>query len=245
MTEDASANQQRPKNPILYHRPRPISAELDAATSLRPLTDFSFARPTNSVVLGATELPSAMHHYPIVFTTTGQPAAVAVLGLEQDTNLFVNADGTWRSDTYIPAYIRRYPFLFLERADSPELTLCVDLECDRLTQSDEYPLFANGQPTQLTQDALNFCREFHEQLGVTAQFVTALADNELLVDSQARVTTPQGRQVTLNQLQIIDRGKFDALPDEVFLDWRRRGWLSLVYSHFLSIENWARLGRYL
>ena len=29
--------------------------------------------------------------------------------------------------------------------------------------------------------------------------------------------------------QVIDEAKFNAMPDEVFLDWRKKGWLALVY----------------
>src|SRR5208283_5073522 len=82
-----SPAEQSVQKPILYHRPRPITLELDRGLSLQPLTDFRFARATNSVVLGAVELVSAMHQFPIVFTTAGRPGALAVLGVERNLNL--------------------------------------------------------------------------------------------------------------------------------------------------------------
>src|ERR1700751_2552084 len=82
--------------PIFYHRPRPLNAVADQGRSLRPVTDFGFARSTNSVVLGAAEFPHAVHFYPIVFTSREPLAAVAVLGLEDHDNLFVSEDGKWR-----------------------------------------------------------------------------------------------------------------------------------------------------
>jgi hypothetical protein len=220
-----------------------MALDLDRGLSLQPHTDFRFARATNSVALGAVELASAMHHYPIVFTTTGRPAALAVLGLEPDLNFFVDDDGRWQPDAYIPAYIRRYPFILSERSDSTELTLCIDEECDRLRQSGDYPLFTDGQPTQLTRDALNFCREFHEQTQITATFVAALLESGLLVENEARLNLEPGRDITLGEARFIDEAKFNALPDTVLLEWRLRGWLPLVYSHLFSMTKWRALAR--
>jgi SapC len=97
--------------PIFYSRPRPLDAVADRGRSLRPVSDFGFARATNSVLLGAAESPRAVRSYPIVFTSREPRVAVAVLGLEGNENLFVGEDGRWREGHYVPAYVRRYPFI--------------------------------------------------------------------------------------------------------------------------------------
>jgi hypothetical protein len=227
--------------PIFYSRPRPLDAVADRDRSLQPVSDFGFARATNSVLLGAAEYPRATRSYPIVFTSREPRVAVAVLGLEGDENLFVGADGRWREGHYIPAYVRRYPFIFLERPGTSELTLCVDEASGLLTQSDDHPLFAAGEPTELVRNALNFCREFHDQTLASAAFVAELANRGLLVPNEARVVLNSGREMTLRDFQIVDEAKFNALPDDVFLDWRRRSWLPLVYAHLLSMTSWAGL----
>ena len=91
------------------------------------------------------------------------------------------------------------------------------------------------------QDALAFCREFHAQHIATGEFVRALASHGLLMPNEARVVMNSGKQMTLRGFDIVDEAKFNALPDDVFLDWRRRGWLHLVYCHLMSMANWARL----
>jgi SapC len=193
--------------------------------------------------LGAAEYPHAMHSYPIVFTSREPLAAVAVLGLEDNDNLFVGDDGKWREGHYVPAYVRRYPFLFLEQPEKNELVLCIDEASGLLTQSAERPLFEDGEPTQLVRDSLAFCRDFNEQTMKSAAFVGELANRELLIPNQARIGLPSGREVTMRGFQIVDEAKFNALPDDVFLEWRRRGWLPLVYCHLLSMAHWAGLGR--
>ena len=227
--------------PIFYRRPRPLNAVADQGWSLQPVTDFGFARATNSVVLGAAEFPNAMHSYPIVFTSRLPLAAVAVLGLEDNDNLFVGEAGKWRQGHYVPAYVRRYPFLFIEQPEKNELVLCVDEASGLLTQSEDRPLFKDGEPTELVRDALAFCRDFNEQTKTSAAFVGELAKRELLVPNQARIVLPSGRQMTLHDFQVVDEAKFNALPDDVFLEWRHRGWLPLVYCHLLSMQRWKDL----
>jgi hypothetical protein len=229
----AGAERRSADLPILYHRPRPLNVVADQGHSLRPVTDFRFARATNSLVLGAAEFPHSMRSYPIVFTSREPLAAVAVLGLEDNDNLFIGEDGKWREGQYIPAYVRRYPFLFLEQPEKNELVLCIDENSGLLTRSADRPLFEDAEPTQLVRDALAFCRDFNNQTMKSAAFAGELANRELLVPNQARTVLASGREMTLHGFQIVDEAKFNALPDEVILDWRRRGWLPLVYCHLL------------
>jgi hypothetical protein len=218
MERPAAGSERRSADlPIFYHRPRPLNAVADQGYSLRPITDFGFARATNSVVLGAAEFPHAMHSYPIVFTSREPLAAVAVLGLEDNDNLFVGEDGKWREGHYVPAYVRRYPFLFLKQPEKNELVLCIDEASGLLTQSSERLIFEDGEPTQLVRDALAFCRDFNEQTIKSAAFVGELAKSGLLVPNQAQIGLAAGREMTLHGFQIVDEAKFNALPDDVFL----------------------------
>ncbi len=220
-----------PALPVFYRRPRPLNNELDRNKSLKLAPDFGFARATNSVVLNGGEFPLAMRFYPIVFSQSTPASAVAVLGLVDNENLFVGAGGQWLPDVYVPAYVRRYPFILMEQPGGGDLILCVEEEAGVLIEGGERPLFESGQPT----------REFHAQhLGTTA-FVQALASQGLLMRNEARVVLPSGKQLTLRGFDVVDEAKFNALPDDVFLDWRRRGWLHLVYCHLMSMANWGRL----
>jgi hypothetical protein len=227
--------------PVFYRQPRPVNTTLDAKHSLKAANGFAFAGSTNSLVVNAVELPFAMRSYPIVFTTSEPRAAVAVLGLSDGENLFVGENGAWAENCYIPAYARRYPFILMEQPGSSELLLCLDPSSGLVVEGEERPLFQNGKPSKLVQDALAFCREFHAQHLATMEFVRALASHNLLTPNEARVTLNSGQQMTLRGFEIIDETKFNALADEVFLDWRRRGWLHLVYCQLMSMANWARL----
>jgi SapC len=227
--------------PMFYRRPRPLNSEVDRGRSLLLALDHSFARGTNSLVLNGGEFSQAMRFYPIVFNLAEPVSAVAVVGLVDNENLFIGADGRWAADAYVPAYVRRYPFIVMEQPGSSELIICFDEDSGLVIESAERPLFDGGQPTKLLQDAIAFCREFHVQYAATAAFVRALAAQGLLVRNEARFVLGSGKQMTLRGFDVVDEAKFNALSDEVFLDWRRRGWLHLVYCHLMSMGNWARL----
>src|SRR6516165_8505789 len=240
-TNGTAGDGQRAALPIFYSRPRPLDATGDRGLSLQSVTNFGFARATNSVLLGAAEYSRAMRNYPIVFTSGEPRVAVAVLGLDGNENLFVGEDGKWREGDYIPAYVRRYPFIFLEQPGKAELTLCIDEGSGLLTQTEDHLLFESGEPSQLLRNALEFCREFHQQTVASAAFVAELARHDLLVPNEARAVLDSGKEMNLRNFVVVDEAKFNALPDEVFLEWRRRGWLFLVYCQLLSMASWAHL----
>ena len=62
--------------------------------------------------------------------------------------------------------------------------------------------------------------------------------NSLLTPKRVDIQIPDGTRISLDRFRIVDEARFDALPDATFLTWRRRGWLGLVYAHFLSMRRW-------
>ena len=72
-------------------------------------------------------------------------------------------------------------------------------------------------------------------------FTATLEKYSLLVDNRATITLASGENLALSGFRVIDEKKFMALPDDVFLDWRQRGWIPMVYCHLLSMGNWQSL----
>jgi hypothetical protein len=227
--------------PLFYRQPRPLDAHLHAGYSLAPTGNYSFAADTNSVPLLASEFTNACRHYPIVFATAQNVQPLALLGLRNGENLFVDAQGRWAEDHHIPAYVRRYPFIFMESEDQQKFTLCIDAAAGSVVQSPENPLFKDGSPTELTQKALEFCRAFQGEYHFTREFAHAALDAGLLAENRADITLKSGEKQSLAGFRVIDESRFNKLPSATFLQWRERGWLPLVYAHLTSMGNWATL----
>ncbi|MFO0995400.1 MAG: SapC family protein [Alphaproteobacteria bacterium] len=230
-----------PARPVLYRNPQPLNADRHKGRSLRTMTNYAFAARVNSVPMNGNEFPHIMHDYPIVFTPEDPITPVVVMGMRSDQNLFVTPEGQWAEGRYIPAYIRRYPFIFMELTGQDKLALCVDEESSLLVNDDSRPLFSDGKPSEVVDHALKYCSEFQAHHAATVEFAKALASHQILIANRAEFTISSGERLSIGPFRVIDETKFNQLADETFLEWRRRGWLALVYCHLASLSNFARL----
>lgn len=227
-----------PRNPLFYRRPEPLTAERHAALRLAA-GDFRFAATTNAAPLTAVEFTVAARAYPIVFAREdGWP--IALLGLGEGNRQVDPSSGEWVKDQYVPAYIRRYPFVFVAQDD--RLILAVDVESDRLSDRGEgQPLFEDGQPSAITREALAFCGEFQAAHQDTRAFVAALVDHDLLVDRTANIRLKEGEARRMGGFRVIDPARWSALGDEAALTFRKAGWDQLVHAHFWSLDRFDAL----
>ena len=227
--------------PLFYARPEPLDAERHRNLGLRENFGLGFAAQVNAVPVNMIEMPQICHSYPIAFSPDENATPVALLGLRDQENLFIGADGQWTPNTYIPAYIRRYPFIFSEIPDSDQLTLCVDMNDAAVDAAAEQKFFADGKPTLLAQNALEFCKSYHAAAQQTLAFSQALSKSGLLVDRQAEIQLGNGQRINFSGFRIVDEQKLADLPEKEFLAWRKNGWLPFLYAHLFSGAQWQRL----
>jgi len=227
--------------PQFYRQPQPLEPARHGKLRLAPVGEFGFARSANAVVLLASEFAFALRSYPIVFTTGATAMPAAVLGLKGDENLFVDAAGQWERDAYVPAYVRRYPFIFFEQPGGERLTLCIDEAAELLSETGPRPLFNGVEAADAIRQALELCTVFQRDAAATRAFVDALEAKALLVERRADVALERGDRMALAGFRVIDEAKFNALDDATVLDWRKRGWLALAYCQLLSTGGWSGL----
>ncbi len=232
-----------PGMPLFYRRPQAMQAGQHSHISLKPVIDYRFAARTNAVPLTGAEFFQAQRDYPIVFSDEDLPLPLAILGVKDRENLYVEADGGWRRGAYIPAYVRRYPFIFAESPDTKDLTLCLDEGSDLVEASADRPFFRAGQPTDVTKQALDFCLSYQRNHEATREFSQALKQAELFILRDARIRIGPQDFAMLKGFRMVDEERFNQLPADTFLDWRNKGWLSLVYAHLLSLGSWDRLAQ--
>lgn len=165
------------------------------------------------------------------------------MGLRSDENLFGNADGNWLPGAYVPAYVRRYPFILAEYgrgiswASSFATRMIPRSLCGR-----GRPLFADGEPSHLVRSSFELCKSLRAADLATAPFVEALLACGVPEGRAATVQLPSGGDLKMAGFATIDEAKFCALPDEAFLLLRRQGWMSAIYAQIQSTLNWSRLG---
>ena len=227
-------------NPLFYGKPELLTSDRHAKLGLSNDKGFGFAAKAVSIPLNAIEIPVA-HAYPIVFANVAPYMPLAVTGLRQDENLFVDDAGAWRENTYVPAYVRRYPFALARHPGGEQFTLCIDGESPRLLKDGGQPLFEGKEATDVTKSALQFCIAFEQEMEATRKLMEVIHATNILVPNQATVNLPSGSTLALTDFLVVDEAKLAALPDAVFSKLRAANALPLIYGHLASRVLWGEL----
>ncbi|NBX66645.1 MAG: sapC family protein [Proteobacteria bacterium] len=230
--------------PLFYTKPTLLDAASHAEWGLRKDMTFAFASGANALPVNIVEFPQIAHYYPIAFAKDAVATPVAVVGVRDNENLYINEEGNWLSGAYIPAYVRRYPFILSESPDGTQLSLCIDDAQGVVSRGSGEKFFdEKKQPTQVAKNAIEFCRSYHVAAKQTMTFGEALEKSGLLVDRSADITLKNGQRISFSGFRIIDEEKFNNLPAETLLEWRNKGWLAAVYAHLFSGLHWGTITR--
>ncbi len=228
---------------LIYERAVPVNKQRHKDWSVKAGKSYDFAKRINSVPLTAVELPSAAAEYGIIFA--GNESAVmpaAILGVREQENLYVDDNGQWEAN-YLPAFIRRYPFVFSVSAEGDRFTLCIDEQFSGCNQEGigEKLFDAEGERTQYLQNVLNFSSEYQRQFKRTQAFCKRLQELELLEPMQVQISLPSGRKFGLGGFQAVSRERLKKLSDEQLLALAKSDELELIYVHMHSLQNLQNL----
>jgi len=229
------------KQLLIYNTAVPISRQRHSDCCLEPSTHFGFSSGINSVPLTAVEFPLAMRDYPIVFAgQAGEITPAVILGLRGDQNLFLNPDLTW-AVRYIPAFIRRYPFVFSRVED--RFLLCIDEEYEGFSREGRgQPFFTpEGEMAPFVATVLNFLQEYQNQFQRTQAFCARIEQLGLLEPMQAQVVGTDGETTLLSGFQAVSRAKLKALSADRLADLVGTDELELLYVHLQSLNNFEAL----
>ena len=230
--------------PLFYRRVEALEAGRHAVMGLSAHDGFAFAARANAAPLNVTEFARAAVCFPIVFAGRDAPAPVAVLGLRRDENLLVGPDGMWEPGAYVPAYLRRYPFILTRpEGDAPNALLCVDADCPRVVDGGEAPFFDGDEPSETSKNALEFCLAFQRHAAATERAAKRLRELDLLSPQQGKVEMADGEALRLTDFHVVDEKKLNALSDEQLLSLRADGALAAAYCQMVSMNNWSKLAR--
>ena len=243
---------QAPESPItgnvlFYKQPEPLNSDRHGKLGVNPAEKpFAFVGVTNAVPLTVTEFSPAALSFPIVFL--GEPKSpVAIMGLRQEQNLFVNEAGQYQATAYLPAFVRRYPFVFANDDDNKRMVLCIDRSAPILAEDGQVPLFEDGKPSAFTQQAMQFCNDFELERQRTVRFVEMLEELDLFEIKEATYTprSPDGASAgqpqKLAQYYAVSEDKLKKLPAKKLAELRDNGGLGQIYAHLVSLLGWDRL----
>lgn len=228
------------KQALFYERAVPVSPQRHQSWSINPAVNYDFARHVNSVPLMTVEMMTAAREYTIVFAGNDKAIQpIVLLGVENNSNVYVNDDGTWAAH-YVPAFVRRYPFVFSQNApDANTFTLCIDEGwggCNQAGQGEK--LFDDqGKGTPYLEKMFEFSKEFQRQAQRTVDFGNKLKSLDLLDANTLQFTLPGGQKRGLSGFMIVNPEKLKALSGDALKELVQNDGLALIYTHLLSMNN--------
>jgi len=225
--------------PLFYNELQPLSSGVHAEWRARRIDSAPFFANAHAVPLTVEEFALAQRHFPIVFSVGPNPVPLALMGLNEGVNLFVDGGGKLTSEVYVPAYVRRYPFMLAKlRSDSDELSLCFDPTADAVGPFEEGDaLFEGGQPSEATKAILGFCEQFETAGQRTAAFMKELDDHKLLIDGEVAIQPEGAAQPFIYRgFQMVSEEKLRDIRGDVARKMIQSGLLPLIYAHLFSLS---------
>ncbi|CAK0780596.1 conserved hypothetical protein [Gammaproteobacteria bacterium] len=229
-------------NPLFYKEVVPLDRSQHSDLFLAPRGDYRYAADTNSVFMATVEFARACREYPIVFGKDGQTTfPLAILGLREGENLFVTAAGGW-SAAYVPAYVRRYPFILSTQPDSDTLTVCIDSADSSFNNERRgLALFENGVESAFLKNSVDFLKDFQVQYAASIQIATRIEELGILEAMQANVELKTGSRMNIGGFLVVNRQRLFDLSAEQLAGLVRDGILELIYLHLHSMDNFSYL----
>lgn len=234
---------------LFYERPVSLNRDQHKDLHLKAVPNVKFAKNVHSVPLTCAEFGIASRDLLIVFAgnSAAESGPIALLGLRQEENLFIDAHDQWVPNIYIPAFVRRYPFVLAESPAAQEgddFVVFLDEGFEGFNDSEGERLFKeDGTDSELLTNAVNFLGEFQQNITRTKKFMEHLITNDLLVPRNVQLQKGggNGKSINLNGLFVIDEDKLRGLSEKITHELMVEGVLGWAYAHLLSLNNIDRL----
>lgn len=230
----------------MYQNVEAINSIAHLKCGIKEINSFVYAKELIHAPITVAEFYESCKDYPIVFAKDASESwsALALMGYKEKENLFIDQKGLWEKGRYIPAFIRRYPFIFMAQPNTEELALAFDVTCkDETCTSLERKFFnEEGKATEFIQKTLQFLNQFQNDLKATSAFLQQLEAWELLEARMATFVTPSGEKTNVDGFFVLNEEKLRHLSEKKKNDICKKEAMPLITAHLISLSNIQRMG---
>lgn len=213
-------------------------------SGIKQIKNFSFAKKVISCPITIKEFYEACKTYPIVFTKDANKNwyASLMLGYKNNENVFVNDKGEWEKFSYVPAFVKRYPFVFVEH----ENKLILSVEKDYLIEKNKdkkLSLFNDkSEVSPILKNAIDFLNKFNEDSLITKSLVEELDNYNLLEEKTVSVETKNKEKFKINNIYIVNEEKLNGLTKKAKNEIFNKNLYPFITAHLISLTNLQKLG---
>lgn len=214
-----------------------LDKEQHKSLKLNPLESLSFAKDVDFMPVVANEVSLVGAAFPVVFTADETPSLVSLVSLGGGS-LAINEDGKWIT-SYVPAYLRKYPFALASTQENPEQkVILIDEDSLVFSKTKGKQLFKkDSSHSEVLSNAINFLTAYENESVVTNNVAKVIADSGILEDREISVGEGEEKKVLVEGFKVVNREKLNELSDDILADWVRKGIISLIDAHLKSLDN--------
>jgi hypothetical protein len=240
-----SAEPQLSGQVMFYRQPEPLSIDKHRSLGVKRVDrPFQFLLAAHVVPITVNEFGVAAGSFPIIFAGANK-TPLAVMGARSGENVFVSPTGEVDPEVYLPAFARRYPFVFAADTSGDRLVLCIDRAAPMIGENPDVPLFNGNEPSQYTQEAMEFCKEFERHRRTSENFIALMNEMNLFEQKTVSLTNrkPDGteEQQVIAEYFAVDEDKLTNLPNDKFMKLKENGALGPIYAHMVSLLQWPKI----
>lgn len=228
----------------LYQKPIRLNRFAHAGLRYTPLPNYLFARTLTSAPLMAVEFPAACRQYPIVVVQTegGGLSAQVILSVQAEENAFVDREGRWTA-TYIPAFIRRYPFVLAEIPGNPsDFDVAFDEASEGFSTDHGEALFTeDGQPTPVLKTQIDFLQSVQTEHVRTQAFLKELQAADLLIPRNVDIVRADRQRFNVRNALVVDESRLASLAPATVQSFLAAGYLGWIFAHLISLQCFLAL----
>lgn len=226
----------------MYKNVKLLSSQTDLELKVTEIKNYKYSENLNQCVITVNEFYKVCKSQPIVFTKdeeNNEFIAVSILGFKKNSNLFVNKRGEWKTGEYIPAYIRRYPFIFVKENNT--FALSYDEDCKEISNKKGKNLFDDdGTLSDYTESVLKFMKEYQTSFVNTSVLIKNLEELDILEEANVNVEI-DGEKLLLTGFKKVNEEKLNSLDEKIVSELVKNGSYKLIIAHLISLDNFEKI----
>ncbi|WP_336278617.1 SapC family protein [Bartonella sp. CB175] len=233
---------------LFYKDVTPINKMTHKNLKFAPPNNMSFAKDTHWVPLASSEYFRAALDYPILFMSAKDEqekqhyTSAALVGLSNDENDYIVSNENWKQNTYVPAFVRRYPFVLAQIPNEKELSVCFDQQSGMFNEVTGTELFnSDGSISPFMEERIQFLESFKVAMEKTSEFIDTLVEMDLLSQKSINVKNEKGLSAQLEDFWIVDEEKLNKLSAHQLAKLHKNGFLGQIFAHLMSMNNLLKI----